>query len=302
MFEYIWLMISSLSICNKSLNDFNNFLDEFIDEVGASKYLNEGVKVVLTGPPNVGKSTLMNYFTDVKTSIVSEIPGTTRDIVQKEVKIKNLKKRLESNDHVVQAKVKQINELENENKKMKEQLGAVDKNHKVSLKQKVKEVMSLKRVIAAFNVEKNASTKEATTAVTATTTIDSADWESRLFVQGPADLLTEEFIQENFSEYGQLEYVKLLYKAGKPKGMAFVKFTTVAGASNAVKTVNENEDMVGTVPVKVSIAEPQKGKRQKRRRDNNTPQNDQNNTQKRLSSARQKRVVHYNGNGRRKNC
>ena len=101
--------------------------------------------------------------------------------------------------------------------------------------------------------------------------------------------MTEEFIQENFSEYGQLEYVKLLYKAGKPKGMAFVKFTTVAGASNAVKTVNENEDMVGTVPVKVSIAEPQKGKRQKRRRDNNTPQNDQNNTQKRLSNARQKK-------------
>jgi len=74
-----------------NLNDFNHFLDEFIDEVGASKYLNEGVKVVLTGPPNVGKSTLMNYFTDVKTSIVSEIPGTTRDIVRKEVKINNLK-------------------------------------------------------------------------------------------------------------------------------------------------------------------------------------------------------------------
>ena len=84
------------------------------------------------------------------------------EVHAKDVKIKNLKKRLESNDHVVQAKVKQINELENENKKMKEQLGAVDKNHKVSLKQKVKEVMSLKRVIAAFNVEKNASTKEKT--------------------------------------------------------------------------------------------------------------------------------------------
>ena len=74
-----------------NLNNFNKFLDEFIDEVGASKYLNEGVRVVLTGPPNVGKSTLMNYFTDVKTSIVSEIPGTTRDIVRKEVKINNLK-------------------------------------------------------------------------------------------------------------------------------------------------------------------------------------------------------------------
>ena len=84
-------IISDFHEFRSNLNDFNNFLDEFIDEVGASKYLNEGVKVVLTGPPNVGKSTLMNYFTEVKTSIVSEIPGTTRDIVQKEVKINNLK-------------------------------------------------------------------------------------------------------------------------------------------------------------------------------------------------------------------
>ena len=90
------------------------------------------------------------------------------------------------------------------------------------------------------------------------------DWESRLFVQGPSKLLTEEFIQENFSEFGSLEYVKLLYKGGKPKGMAFVKFTSVQAASLAVRTVVENEDMVGTVPVKVSIAEPQKEPKQKK--------------------------------------
>ena len=84
-------IIDDFNEFKSNLSNFNHFLDEFIDEVGASKYLNEGVKVVLTGPPNVGKSTLMNYFTDVKTSIVSEIPGTTRDIVRKEVKINNLK-------------------------------------------------------------------------------------------------------------------------------------------------------------------------------------------------------------------
>ena len=84
-------IINDFSDFKTNLNDFNTILDDFIDEVGASKYLNEGVKVALTGPPNVGKSTLMNYFTDAKSSIVSEIPGTTRDIIQKEVKIKNLK-------------------------------------------------------------------------------------------------------------------------------------------------------------------------------------------------------------------
>ena len=44
-----------------NLNDFITFFDEFIEEVGTSKYLNEGVKVGLTGPPNVGKSTLNSW-------------------------------------------------------------------------------------------------------------------------------------------------------------------------------------------------------------------------------------------------
>ena len=52
--------------------------------------MNEGIKTIITGPENVGKSTLMNVFTKKKTSIVSEIAGTTRDLVTKSVKIHGL--------------------------------------------------------------------------------------------------------------------------------------------------------------------------------------------------------------------
>ena len=46
--------------------------------------------MIITGPPNVGKSTLMNSLCDENASIVSENSGTTRDIIQRSVKIDNI--------------------------------------------------------------------------------------------------------------------------------------------------------------------------------------------------------------------
>lgn len=44
--------------------------------------LREGLKVVIAGPPNAGKSTLMNVLARRDVAIVSEIPGTTRDAIE----------------------------------------------------------------------------------------------------------------------------------------------------------------------------------------------------------------------------
>ena len=52
--------------------------------------LREGVKVVLAGEPNVGKSTLMNLLAEEDVSIVTEHEGTTRDLIQRRITIKGV--------------------------------------------------------------------------------------------------------------------------------------------------------------------------------------------------------------------
>jgi tRNA modification GTPase len=52
--------------------------------------LREGVQVVLTGAPNVGKSSLMNRLADEEVAIVTEMPGTTRDILRRELVVSGM--------------------------------------------------------------------------------------------------------------------------------------------------------------------------------------------------------------------
>ena len=59
--------------------------DELINSFDNGRILKEGINVAIVGEPNVGKSTLLNAITGFDTAIVTDIAGTTRDIITEHV-------------------------------------------------------------------------------------------------------------------------------------------------------------------------------------------------------------------------
>lgn len=75
---------------NKKLEGLKNSVIAILDAARQGQILRDGVKVVLIGQPNVGKSSLMNLLANESKAIVTEIPGTTRDPIKSDINIKGV--------------------------------------------------------------------------------------------------------------------------------------------------------------------------------------------------------------------
>ena len=62
-------------------------LDALLKSYDSGRAVKQGIDTLIIGKPNVGKSTLMNLLAGVQKSIVTDIPGTTRDIIEETVVI-----------------------------------------------------------------------------------------------------------------------------------------------------------------------------------------------------------------------
>lgn len=80
-------MLGTLESAKASLNDILSTYDY-------GRILRSGIDTAIIGKPNVGKSTLMNLLSGCERSIVTDIAGTTRDIVEESVRLGDIVLRL----------------------------------------------------------------------------------------------------------------------------------------------------------------------------------------------------------------
>lgn len=74
--------------------DIRRVLHPLIESFAVGNAVKNGVPTVIVGKPNAGKSTLLNALLNEEKAIVSEIPGTTRDVIEDELFIDGIRFRL----------------------------------------------------------------------------------------------------------------------------------------------------------------------------------------------------------------